>query len=220
MPIVEQLQQEQLDELGVKDIALGAAMTAASIFGGANAQSKIPTDKPSVTVSSTRTGTQVDGINGSFTSQFRFPKAFLKDLNTGKIQNLGFEGNEALSKINASGITITQMEEWNKFVEWMKSKGLSGSKQMDHILFSEDALKQYKTENPTFWIKDSNDIKKVQGCIKAYRVYTIGIWKLGVDNAIKKGYQPVAIEFGSKEMDHNNPEDVKRVDSNYMIWAK
>ena len=45
MPIVEQIQQEQLEEAGVKDIALGAAMAASSLFGGAKAQSKIPTDK-------------------------------------------------------------------------------------------------------------------------------------------------------------------------------
>jgi len=54
MPIVEQLQQEQLNELGVKDIALGAAMAASSIFGGAKAQSKIPTDKPAITATSTQ----------------------------------------------------------------------------------------------------------------------------------------------------------------------
>ena len=54
MPIVEQLQQEQLEEAGFKDIALGAAMAASSIFGGAKAQSKIPTDKPAITATSTQ----------------------------------------------------------------------------------------------------------------------------------------------------------------------
>ena len=109
MPIVEQLHQEQLDEAGVKDIALGAAIAASSIFGGAKAQSKIPMDKPAITVSDTRTGTDVDGINGFFTSQFEFPGAFLKDLNSGKVSNLGISGNDVLQKVNESGITVKQM---------------------------------------------------------------------------------------------------------------
>jgi hypothetical protein len=54
MPIVEQIQQDQLEEAGVKDIALGAAMAASSIFGGAKAQSKIPTDQPTITATSTQ----------------------------------------------------------------------------------------------------------------------------------------------------------------------
>ena len=54
MPIVEQIQQDQLEKAGVKDIALGAAMAASSIFGGAKAQSKIPTDQPTITATSTQ----------------------------------------------------------------------------------------------------------------------------------------------------------------------
>jgi len=52
MPIVEQIQQEhQLDELSAKKAATVAAIAASSIFGGAKAQSKIPTDKPAITQS-------------------------------------------------------------------------------------------------------------------------------------------------------------------------
>ena len=215
MPIVEQLHQEQLNEAGVKDIALGAAMVASSIFGGAKAQSKIPTDKPAITVSDTRTGTDVDGINGLFTSRFEFPTSFLKDLNSGNIKNLGYEGNDALQKVNESGISVKQMAEWNNYVKWMKSKGFSGNKKMDNVKFSEDILEQYKQENPEFWIKDSNDIKKVQTVLKAFRVYTIAVWKLGIDGAIKKGFGPLKI------MDLNpTPENIERVESNYMMWAK
>ena len=36
-----------------------------------------------MTAKSERTGTDVDGINGLFTSRFEFPTAFLKDLNSG-----------------------------------------------------------------------------------------------------------------------------------------
>lgn len=220
MPIVEQLQQEQLDEAGVKDIALGAAMAASSIFGGAKAQSKIPMDKPAITVSDTATGTQVDGKNGKFTSQFLFPSSFLKDLNTGKIQNLGVGGNDILQQINKTKVSVQQMAEWNNFVKWMTNKGYSGSSKMDQTKFSENVLEQYKKENPNFWVKNSDDIKKVQDIIKAYRKYTIGIWKLGIDGAIKKGFKPVSIEFSGKEVDSTNTNDIKRVDSNYMLWAK
>ena len=55
MPLVEQIHQEQLEEAGFKDIALGAAMAASSIFGGAKAQSKIPTQPPAITQSVTQT---------------------------------------------------------------------------------------------------------------------------------------------------------------------
>jgi hypothetical protein len=216
MSIVEQLHQEQLDEAGVKDIALGAAMAASSIFGGAKAQSKIPTDKPAITVSDTRTGTDVDGINGSFTSQFIFPGAFLKDLNSGKITNLGLEGNNALSKVNESGVSVQQMAEWNNYVKWMKDKGYSGDKKMDRAGFSENVLDQYKQENPGFWIKDSNDIKKVQTVLKGYRLYTMAIWKLGINGAVKKGFGPINI----MDLNPTSPQDIKKAESDYMPWAK
>ena len=221
MPIVEQLQQEQLDEAGVKDIALGAAMAASSIFGGAKAQSKIPMDKPSITVSDTATGTQVDGKNGKFTSQFAFPKAFLINLNTGKIKNLGLDGNDILQQINKAKVSVQQMAEWNNFVKWMSSKGYSGSSKMDHTKFSENVLEQYRKENPNFWIKDSNDIKKIQDVIKAYRKYVIAVWKLGEDGARKKGFTTAAdIELGGIEQDSTNPEEVKQVELRFMPWAK
>ncbi len=227
MPLVEQIQQEQLDELGVKDIALGAAMAASSIFGGAKAQSKIPTDKPAITVSDTRTGTDVDGINGFFTSQFQFPTAFLKDLNSGRVTNLGYEGNEALQKVNESGISVQQMAQWNNFVKWMESKGYSGSKDMDNIEFSKKVLEEYKIVNPSFWVRSiydkegrNKDVEKVQTVIKGHRLYTIGIWKLGIDGALKQGFKPVTIEMRGVKVDPLSPEDVKRVESNYMPWAK
>jgi len=54
MPIVEQIHQEQLEEAGFKDVALGALATIGSMVGGAKAQSKIPTDKPAITTTSTQ----------------------------------------------------------------------------------------------------------------------------------------------------------------------
>ena len=213
MPIVEQLHQEQLDELGMKDIALGAAMAASSIFGGAKAQSKIPTQQPAITQQASTvktnpnfwvkpvtgdvnpdiqkiqtvikafryytlgqwkkdnavimgtwyndltpaqakdieskyitdaTRTDEDGKNGEFTSKFIFPKAFLIDLNTGKIKDLGIDGNTALTLVAKSGLNIQQMEEWNKFVKWMADQGVSGDEKMDHAPFRNKILVTYK----------------------------------------------------------------------------
>ena len=223
------LQDETLDE-GIKDslkkLGLSAAVITALMASpqlSAAQKSAVSDLKSQITMtakSDTSTGTDVDGINGYFTSQFRFPKAFLKNLNTGKIKDLGYKGNEALQKINKSGITVTQMAEWNNFVTWMESKGYSGSRQMDHTKFSEDVLKEYKQENPGFWVKGSKDIEKVQECIKGYRDYTIGIWGLGIDGAIKKGFEPVKITMSGTETNSANPKDIKRVESNYMLWAK
>lgn len=203
-------EDNQIEEAGVKDIALGAAMAASSIFGGAKAQSKIPTDKPAITqqanigninpkfwINDTNDiksiqkvikayrlysianwkkgkedikmsgqemdpnkpedvsrvgknymlwclGTSEDGKNGKFTSQFEFPGAFLKDLNSGKVSDLGLEGNDILSLVNSSQLSVMQMAEWNNFVKWMKDKGYSGKEDMDHVDFRDNVLQQYK----------------------------------------------------------------------------
>ena len=215
------LTEAELEELNLKraarNLGAGLAFTAATLGGGAKAQSKIPTDKPVITVSDTRTGTDVDGINGYFTSQFEFPTAFLKDLNSGKVTNLNLQGNDALQKVNDKKIiTIKQMAEWNNFVKWMKSKGYSGTKQMNNIKFSEGVLNEYRQENPGFWVKDGNDIKKVQTVLKAYREYTISVWKLGINGAVKAGFNPLSIE----KKDSTNPKDIKWVEDHYMSWAK
>jgi len=88
--------------------------------------------------------TDVDGLNGEFTSKFQFPGAFLKDLNTGNIKSLGLEGNEVLQLFNKSGLTTQQMAEWNQFVKWMVEKKYAGDKKMNNFKFSNDVLQQYK----------------------------------------------------------------------------
>lgn len=39
--------QRELEEIGIKDIGIGAAMTAASIFGGVKSQTVTPTNSKS-----------------------------------------------------------------------------------------------------------------------------------------------------------------------------
>lgn len=91
--------------------------------------------------------TKEDGKNGQFTSKFIFPEAFLHDLNTGRIEKLGLEGNEAYNIVNKVGITINQMKEWNAFVNWMKTNGISGTTNMNHEDFRDQVLQQYKGAN-------------------------------------------------------------------------
>lgn len=222
------LQDETLDE-GIKDslkkLGLSAAVIAALMASPqlSSAQKSIVQDlkgQTTMTAKSERTGTDVDGINGYYTSQFQFPTAFMHDLNSNKILDLGIQGNEVTKIINSTGLSVKQMAEWNNYVKWMISKGFSGNKQMDRIGFSENVLKQYKQENPGFWVKSSDDIKNIQTVLKAYRLYTIASWELGIKQAIKMGFKPVDIQMSGKAMDPSNPEDVKRVESNYMLWAK
>jgi len=222
------LQDETLEE-GVMDklkkLGLSAAVIAALLASPQLSQAQKSTvgdlkAQTTMTTSTERTGTDVDGINGLYTSQFKFPTAFLRDLNSNKIINLGIQGNNVLKIINNTGISVKQMAEWNNYVKWMEGKGFSGNKKMDNIQFSENVLEQYKQENPGFWIKDSSDIKKIQTVLKAYRLYTIGVWKLGVQTAVKQGFGPVGIELSGQEMNPTSPEDVKRVENNYMPWAK
>lgn len=208
--LLKEVEAQQVEEDWKSKLA-GGMMAAASVFGSgdtAKAQSKAPVD----TVQQARQGTSVDGIVGQYTSQFKFPPAFLQDLNSGTVKNLGVDGNQALddAKKLLGSDAVKKMEEWNKFVDWLKKSGYSGNKEMDHVEFSQDKLDQYKKINPDFWIEDRNDIRAVQKAIKDYRTYTIAMWQ------INKG----DIGLGGKDMDENNPEDVKAVQDRYMKWAK
>lgn len=89
--------------------------------------------------------TDVDGLNGEYTSKFQFPIAFLKDLNRGTIENLGLEGNKVLQMVNQSGLTTQQMAEWNQFVKWMIKNNYAGDKKMNNFKFSTNVLQQYKS---------------------------------------------------------------------------
>ena len=230
------LQDETLDE-GLKDSLKKLGLSAAVILALAATPLKGTAQKAAVNdlkaqttamtaKSDTSTGTELDGKNGYWTSQFKFPTAFLRNLNTGKVSALGLKGNWALQEINKSGLTVKQMAEWNNFVAWMESKGYSKNRKMDNAEFRDKVLKEYKQIEPSFFVKGKKEVMQVQACIKGYRTYTIGIWELGIDQARKKGFTPEDItmrpedETLTKTMDPTKPEDVKTVNDRYMIWAK
>ena len=162
------------------------------------------------TTMTTMKGTSVDGIVGQFTSQFKFPNAFLKDLDAGTTKDLGTQGNEAMSSIRGSKIGKVEMDQWNDFVSWMKEKGYSGKAEMDHVDFSGKVLNDYRKAHPDFWIKNANDIKTVQKLIKDYRTITIAQW---MNNK-------AIINIGNVKADPSNPQDIDSVMTSYMRWAK
>ena len=175
------------------------------------------------TAAKVKTGTSVDGILGQYTSQFKFPRAYDTTKSGGRI-DLGFEGNEALKQLTS--FDTTKMNQWNHFVQWMKThqidgKVISGNPVLDtdstlgwEII---DAYKAAKDGNKKFWVKDDHDLKTVQSLIKAYRTYTMADWKAGAKDPKKYMHGGIKLD---RPMDPNNPEDVKRVEVEYMRWAR
>lgn len=191
----------------IKDYAKKGAITA-SILTALMASPEITQAQKdqinkivNTSISTPRNGTQVDGINGQFTSQFKFPDSYLKNLNTGKTDTL----NHSNIKPFAKNISTTQMENWNSFVDWMKRKGYSGNEKMDHISFSNDVLEEYKEENPNFWVNSSNDIKSIQISIKNYRQFVVNQWEEG----------KAKITIGGRDL----KPGIDTLD-NFMAWAK
>jgi hypothetical protein len=65
-------------------------------------------------------------------------------------------------------LTPAQMEQWNEFGDWLKSKGLEGDKRLNKLDFSKRIFEQYKSENPSTEI--SYDlVGRVQESVKKYR---------------------------------------------------
>jgi len=221
MPIVEQLQQEQLDEAGVKDIALGAAMTAASIFGGSKAQAQnTPLQqlaKQPTTQTTKRVGSSVDGIVGEYTSKYLFPlksSDTLKSISkvNGEVVSATKTGGKTSHKMTIStasdhGISMDQMLQWNDFVRWMKSKGYAGSPKMNNTSYSWNVVDEYIADiNPDFFIEDSSDVSRVQSALQTERAKIIELWKTG----------GTGIKIGDQIMDPNNPADVAKVEEKFM----
>lgn len=167
------------------------------------------------------TGTSVDSILGQYTSQFKFPHARLKV--DKKIIDLGLEDNKTLDII--SNFDKGKMDQWNKFVDWMKvsklnGKTISGNPTLDADSdLGQQVIDAYRQteQGENFFAKSLTDIAPVQKFIKAYRLYTVADWKLG-DGEGKGGH--TIIELGGTNMHPNNPADVKAVEDRYMRWAK
>jgi hypothetical protein len=200
---------------------------------GANSN---PNSTPNSNQNSERQGTDTDGINGEYTSQFIFPKGLmtltieLKGKPPQVIKTaLGIaeSNNILISIVQNYNLTIPQMEAWNEFQTWMQGKKYSGNKSMNTKPFSKNVWSEYKTKvKKDFWVtytrpdNTSDDIRKIQDALKIYRAYLINEWKTKKP-PFNPGIKLRDLKTGVvRPMDVSLPDDVKNVEENFMKWAK
>lgn len=162
----------------------------------------------------TRTTTKMDGKLGQVTSNFTFGEAFLSYLqeyqapvtgtaattregaiNAGKekerliVEQLGLGNNPALLVIlKSKKVSITEMKQWNNMIKWLKNHGYQGNPEMDKTDFRRKVLKEYFSENPTFYINpgEMNEdgvlekVRYVQDMLKVVRKFTIKQASIGL----------------------------------------
>jgi hypothetical protein len=143
-------EEQNIDELGVKDIALGAAMAASSMFGGAKAQSKIPTDKPSITQTATTDLSNWKATRYVSDKKMEDWNKFVDWLSKTKVEDLA---NDIQTERQGSG-------------------KLAGNEIMNHEDYSDVVLEVYKDRHPETTISKS-DIKLIQKQLGNYRLWTI-----------------------------------------------
>jgi hypothetical protein len=116
----------------------------------------------------------------------------------GKAQSFKQPEPTSISTIQSKGLDTNTLSEWNNYIYWLKSKGLSGSKKMNHVAFSKQTLAEYNKEHPESNLTYSL-VSPIQAQIKKYRQSVINYAKNG--NPIK---------FTSS---------IKPDFSNFMSWA-
>lgn len=65
--------------------------------------------------------TAEDGINGQYTSQFVFPAAYMNGKKIGVASDNSAQANFGSKLDYSQGLTVDQMMQWNKYVDWLKS---------------------------------------------------------------------------------------------------
>lgn len=227
--LLKEIEQDRIDELGAKDALIGLAALAG--VGGMKAQAAAPKAPTAITQTdtTTRTYTKEDGIIGSVTSTLKFPLSIKTTINIhpatrGVAQTSDttreFKGFDNFNKlVGTSGINSTQMGQWNDFVDWLQSNGLSGSIKMDKGGFDKKVLGFYKEKHPDFWINGEDEITEVQQLFKQYRENSIAAWE-NPQKAIRLGIKPGGIIIDGKKMDPTNPDDVKTVKNQWMRQVK
>lgn len=143
-------------------------------------------------------GTSDDGVLGQYTSQFMMPGTWAwKGDNA--LAKQGTETNKKLLQL--SKLSVKQMEDWNKFVEWMKKtkiiiqtkedkklnrkptpKPISGHPGLDEDPeIGQEVIDYYRSlpGNGDFWVKGWKELKQVQQTAMIYRGITVDDWKAG-----------------------------------------
>jgi hypothetical protein len=187
-----------------------------------------------------RVGTDVDGIVGEFTSRFIFPGGFIEyysytlvngiktDEKTRIEGSVNPSSNAGLvEKIKQFDLTIQNLTDWNTYQKWLKDNNYAGIKDMNKIPYQYEVYQKYKKVNPNFWVKyiessgqhddkTSNDVRKLQRLMKVYRMWVINRWKSN------KHLLEIHLSVNGVEtnMDPTKPEDIARVEIEFMTWAR
>jgi hypothetical protein len=176
---------------------MAALLAAPTLTKAERGQLQALTPDTTTTRTDSSKGTFVDGVIGRFTSRFKFPRY------------IGPKSSEFIPDyVNISAITPQQMQEWNEFVDWMDTQGYKGDSTMDRSDKSLVVLGQYRKDNPSFWVKGPEDVKKIQSYIKIFRIDSLKKWKAG--NSKIDGYEYSKI----------TPEQRVDIESRYMPYAK
>ena len=124
--------------------------------------------------------------------------AFLKKNNT--------KSNET-PKNETSTASVNVMQQWNNYVDWLDSKGMKGSPELDKGDKGFQMMEMYRKENPSFTLT-KDDIGVIQQRLQDYRSFAI--------DSIKQG--KMKIIYGGKEVFYKDlaPEQQKDVEQNYM----
>lgn len=99
------------------------------------------------------------------------------------------------------------MQQWNSYVDWLDSKGMKGSPELDKGDKGFQMMEMYRKENPSFTLT-KDDIGVIQQRLQDYRSFAI--------DSIKQG--KMKVNYGGKEAFYKDltPEQQKDVEQNYM----
>ena len=99
------------------------------------------------------------------------------------------------------------MQQWNGYVDWLDSKGMKGSPELDKGDTGFKMMEMYRKENPSFKLT-KEDIGLVQQRLQDYRSFAL--------DSIKQG--KMKVNYGGKETFFKdlNPTQQKDVEENYM----
>jgi len=85
---------------------------------------------------------------------------------------------ETTAETNTDSLTTKQMDDWNDFVKYLRSIGLSGSDKLNNLTFSKKVTDEYKQQHPETTIS-YDDVIKVQKAVRAYRNWCITMTQQG-----------------------------------------
>jgi hypothetical protein len=99
------------------------------------------------------------------------------------------------------------MQQWNQYVDWLDSKGMKGSPELDKGDTGFKMMEAYRKENPSFNLT-KDDVGVIQQNLQQYRDFSLSNIK---DNKTK-------INYGGKELFYKDltSQQQKDVDENYM----